>query len=74
VSKQEPFSRQTTTTQSRLRAADVTQSVCPYSAIGCGLLVFTKAVKVIDIDGNPPSTRRWTLNRRRRCFSQPGRL
>ena len=28
--------------QSRLRAADVTQSVCPYSAVGCGLLVFTK--------------------------------
>src|SRR5262249_44820267 len=30
-------------------------SVCPYCAIGCGLLVFTKAGKVIDIEGNPES-------------------
>jgi formate dehydrogenase major subunit len=29
--------------------------VCPYCAIGCGLLVYTKAGKVIDIEGNPES-------------------
>jgi anaerobic selenocysteine-containing dehydrogenase len=46
MSKQEPFSPRTATTQSRLRGAEVTQSVCPYCAIGCGLLVFTKAQKV----------------------------
>ena len=42
MTKQEPFSPRTAATQSRLRGAEVTQSVCPYCAIGCGLLVFTK--------------------------------
>jgi formate dehydrogenase major subunit len=55
MSKREPFSPRTAATQSRLRGAEVTQSVCPYCAIGCGLLVFTKADKVIDIEGNPES-------------------
>jgi hypothetical protein len=55
MSKREPFSPRTAATQSRLRGAEVTQSVCPYCAIGCGLLVFTKAEKVIDIEGNPES-------------------
>src|SRR4029434_6695574 len=55
MTKQEPFSPRTAATQSRLRGAEVTQSVCPYCAIGCGLLVFTKAGKVIDIEGNPES-------------------
>jgi hypothetical protein len=36
----EPMSPRTAATQSRLRGADVPQSVCPYCAIGCGLLVF----------------------------------
>src|SRR6266446_5717182 len=54
-STHEPFSPRTAATQSRLRGADVTQSVCPYCAIGCGLLVFTKAKKVIAIEGNPES-------------------
>ena len=31
------------------------QGVCPYCAIGCGLLTFTKAGTVIDIEGNPDS-------------------
>lgn len=55
MTKQEPFSPRTAATQSRLRGAEVTPSVCPYCAIGCGLLVFTKARKVIDIEGNPES-------------------
>jgi len=55
MTKQEPFSSRTAATQSRLRGAEVTQSVCPYCAIGCSLLVFTKAGKVIDIEGNPES-------------------
>jgi formate dehydrogenase major subunit len=55
MTKQEPFSSRTAATQSRLRGAEVTRSVCPYCAIGCGLLVFTKAGKVIDIEGNPES-------------------
>jgi formate dehydrogenase major subunit len=63
MTKQEPFSRRTAATQSRLRGAEVTQSVCPYCAIGCGLLVFTKAGKVIDIEGNPDSP----VNEERLC-------
>jgi formate dehydrogenase major subunit len=33
----------------------VTASVCPYCAVGCGLLVYTKGGKLIDIEGNPDS-------------------
>src|SRR5215471_8679904 len=43
----EPFSRQTLAKTSRLRGATVTESVCPYCAVGCGRLIYTK--------GNPDS-------------------
>src|SRR5947199_9015794 len=51
----EPFSRQTVQKTSRLRGATVTESVCPYCAVGCGQLVYTKAGKIIDIEGHPDS-------------------
>ena len=51
----EPFSRQTLAKASRLRGATVTESVCPYCAVGCGQLIYTKAGKVIDIEGDPRS-------------------
>src|SRR2546423_7141452 len=51
----EPFSPQTAAKSSRLRGATVTESVCPYCAVGCGQLIYTKAGKVIDIEGNPES-------------------
>ena len=51
----QPFSPQTAATHSRLRGAKVTHSVCPYCAIGCGQLVFTKLGQIIDIEGNPES-------------------
>src|SRR5580704_955376 len=51
----EPFSRQTLAKASRLRGAAVTASVCPYCAVGCGQLIYTKAGKVIDIEGDPRS-------------------
>jgi formate dehydrogenase major subunit len=51
----EPFSRQTLAKTSRLRGASVTQSVCPYCAVGCGQLIYTKAGKLIDIEGDPRS-------------------
>src|SRR5271163_2517597 len=44
---QEPFSRQTAAKTSRLRGATVTESVCPYCAVGCGQLIY--------IEGNPES-------------------
>ena len=55
LSHQEPISPRTSTIQSRLRGAEVTHSVCPYCAIGCGLLVFTKGKRPIAIEGNPDS-------------------
>src|SRR5262245_40141438 len=51
----EPFSRQTLAKTSRLRGAAVTESVCPYCAVGCGQLIYTKAGQVIDIEGDPRS-------------------
>jgi len=49
------FSGQTLQKSSRLRGATVTASVCPYCAVGCGLNVYTKAGRLIDIEGNPES-------------------
>jgi formate dehydrogenase major subunit len=51
----EPFSPQTAAKTSRLRGATVTESLCPYCAVGCGQLVYTKGGKIIDIEGNPES-------------------
>jgi formate dehydrogenase major subunit len=44
---QEPFSRQS--------VATVTEGLCPYCAVGCGQLIYTKGGKLIDIEGNPES-------------------
>jgi formate dehydrogenase major subunit len=51
----EPFSLQTLAKASRLRGATVTESVCPYCAVGCGQLIFSKGGKLIDIEGDPDS-------------------
>jgi formate dehydrogenase major subunit len=52
---QEPFSPQTLAKASRLRDATVTEAVCPYCAVGCGQLIFSKGGEIIDIEGNPES-------------------
>jgi formate dehydrogenase major subunit len=51
----EPFSLQTLSKASRLRGATVTESVCPYCAVGCGQLIFSKGGELIDIEGDPES-------------------
>ena len=51
----EPFSQQSIEKASRLRGATVTEGLCPYCAVGCGQLIYTKAGKLIDIEGNPES-------------------
>jgi formate dehydrogenase major subunit len=53
--KPEPFSPQSSAKASRLRGATVTESVCPYCAVGCGQLIYTKGGQLIDIEGNPES-------------------
>jgi formate dehydrogenase major subunit len=51
----QPFSRQTADKASRLRGATVTEGVCPYCAVGCAQLIYTKGGQLIDIEGNPES-------------------
>lgn len=51
----EPFSKQTLAKTSRLRGAAVTESVCPYCAVGCGQLIYAKGGELIDIEGDPDS-------------------
>ncbi len=51
----QPFSAQSADKASRLRGATVTPSVCPYCAVGCGQLVYTKGGKLIDVEGDPRS-------------------
>ena len=47
-----PVSQKTEAARARLRGADVSVSVCPYCAVGCSQLVYTKNRRVIDIEGN----------------------
>ncbi len=53
--EKQPFSPRTAAKSSRLRGAAVSRSICPYCAVGCSQLVYTKAGQVIDIEGNPDS-------------------
>ena len=54
-SKVQPFSAESVRKVPRIRNAQVIKSVCPYCAVGCGLNVYVKDGKVIDIEGNPDS-------------------
>jgi formate dehydrogenase major subunit len=53
--QEQPFSPQTAAKASRLRGAQVTVGLCPYCAVGCGQLIYSKHGKIIDIEGNPES-------------------
>jgi formate dehydrogenase major subunit len=54
-SRTQAFSIESRKMTSRIRDANVVHSVCPYCAVGCGLNVYVKDGKVIDIEGNPDS-------------------
>lgn len=47
-----PVSRTTKATHARIRGAEVHSSVCPYCAVGCSQLVYSKDGRIIDIEGN----------------------
>jgi formate dehydrogenase major subunit len=51
----QPYSRLTREKAPRIAGATLTESVCPYCAVGCGLHIYSKGGKVIDIEGNPRS-------------------
>jgi formate dehydrogenase major subunit len=55
MSKRQPSSPDTASKHSRLRGAVRSHSICPYCAVGCGQDVYTKAGRVIDIEGDPDS-------------------
>ena len=39
--------------ETRIKGLKATTSICPFCAVGCGLLVHTKAGKVINVEGDP---------------------
>ncbi len=63
----------------RVAGLKVTESVCPYCAVGCGQLVYTRDGELVDIEGNPRSPiNQGTLCPKgaasRQLVQQPGRL
>jgi len=53
--KPQPISPDTAAKHSRLRGATKSHSICPYCAVGCSQNVYTKAGKIIDIEGDARS-------------------
>jgi formate dehydrogenase major subunit len=51
----QPFSPESIEKSPRTRGATKVESICPYCAVGCSQLIYTKDGKVIDIEGNPES-------------------
>jgi formate dehydrogenase major subunit len=41
--------------RARIQDATITRSVCPYCAVGCGQLVYSKGNRVVQIEGDPDS-------------------
>jgi formate dehydrogenase major subunit len=39
----------------RVSGAKVTRSICPYCAVGCGQLVYTRDDEIVQIEGDPDS-------------------
>jgi len=51
----EAWSEHTRTIQPKNKGAQVSRSVCPYCAVGCGQQIFHKDNKLISIEGDPGS-------------------
>jgi formate dehydrogenase major subunit len=63
----------------RVAGLKATESVCPYCAVGCGQVVYTRGGELVDIEGNPRSPiNQGTLcpkgSASRQLVQQPGRL
>ena len=73
------LSENTRKTGSRIGGLKATESVCPYCAVGCGQVVYTRGDELVDIEGNPNSPiNQGTLcpkgSATRQLIQQPGRL
>src|SRR6201988_4947766 len=65
--------------EARIAGLKVTETVCPFCAVGCGQLVYTRGGELVDIEGNPRSPiNQGTLCPKgassRQLVQQPGRL
>jgi formate dehydrogenase major subunit len=52
---------QAATTALKIKEVKAVAGVCPYCAVGCGQLIYSKDNKIIDIEGNPDTP--YTLGR-----------
>lgn len=39
--------------ENRIKGAEVTTTICPYCAVGCGMIAHTKNGRVVNIEGDP---------------------
>jgi formate dehydrogenase major subunit len=76
-----PFavSRRTKKAGARIAGLKATESICPYCAVGCSQVVYTRDGELVDIEGNPRSPiNQGTLcpkgSASRQLVQQPGRL
>ena len=65
--------------RARIAGMNATESVCPYCAVGCGQVVYTRGGELVDIEGNPRSPiNQGTLcpkgSASRQLVQQPGRI
>jgi formate dehydrogenase major subunit len=72
-------SKRTAKAGARIEGLKLTESVCPYCAVGCGQVVYTRGGELVDIEGNPRSPiNQGTLcpkgSASRQLVQQPGRL
>jgi len=72
-------SKRTKRAGARIAGLKATESICPYCAVGCGQVVYTRDGELVDIEGNPRSPiNQGTLcpkgSASRQLVMQPGRL
>ena len=72
-------SRNTKKAGARIAGLKATESICPYCAVGCGQVVYTRDGELVGIEGNPRSPiNQGTLcpkgSASRQLVQQPGRL
>jgi formate dehydrogenase major subunit len=72
-------SKKTKKAGARIEGLKATESICPYCAVGCGQVVYTRDGELVDIEGNPRSPiNQGTLCPKgaasRQLVQQPGRL
>src|SRR5436309_7094604 len=72
-------SQRTKRAGARIAGLEVTESVCPYCAVGCGQVAYSRGGELVDIEGNPRSPiNQGTLcpkgSASRQLIQQPARL